>query len=138
MTISIVAPCGVICDICWGFQREKNKCSGCTAEGNILSHCAKCSIVRCPEKGGNSHKLCSVCPKYPCKRLKALEKRYSTNYGESPMDNFRQISKKGLDQFLLDAEQIWSCPACGKLLSVHRPQCLHCKSPNTRYQKKKT
>lgn len=24
-----IAPCGVICDICLGYQREKNKCVGC-------------------------------------------------------------------------------------------------------------
>lgn len=137
MPISIVAPCGLICDLCLGFQRDKNKCSGCTAEGSVLSHCTKCGIVRCPEKGGNPAEPCGACSKYPCKRLKALERRYSTNYGESLMDNFRQIAEKGLDRFLLEAEELWRCHECGELLSVHRPQCLHCKAPNSHYKRTK-
>jgi hypothetical protein len=136
MPVSTVAPCGLICDLCMGFQREKNKCSGCTAQGIKPSHCAKCSILNCPEKGGDSAKPCSACSKYPCKRLKALEKRYSTNYGESLMDNFNQIDAKGLNKFLLDAEKVWSCSECGELLTVHRPQCLHCKATNVNYKRK--
>lgn len=91
MPISIVAPCGLICDLCWGFQREKNKCSGCTVQGSQPAHRTKCSIVNCLEKNGDSTKPCSTCSKYPCKRLKNLEKRYSSNYGESLIDNFQQI-----------------------------------------------
>lgn len=135
MSISIIAPCGLICDLCLGFQREKNKCSGCTAAGNKSSHCTKCSIVNCSEKNGDSTKPCSACLKYPCKRLKAFEKRYSTNYGESLMDNFRQINAKGLDLFLLKSEIAWSCHECRNLLTVHRPQCLCCNTTNSHYNK---
>lgn len=136
MPISIIAPCGLICDLCLGFQREKNKCSGCTVEGSKPAYCTKCSIVNCPEKNGDSVKPCNTCSKYPCKRLKALERRYSMNYGESLMENFRQIDEKGLDRFLLDSEKSWSCHACGELLTVHHPQCLHCKAPNSYYKRK--
>lgn len=136
MPISIVAPCGLICDLCLGFQREKNKCSGCTVAGSKPASCITCSIVNCPDKNGDSTQFCSTCPKYPCKRLKALEKRYSANYGESLMDNFNQIDVKGLQQFLLDSEKAWGCPECGELLTVHRPQCLHCKAPNGNYKRK--
>jgi len=45
-----VAPCGVICDICLGFQRTKNKCVGCNSIGNKPYHCTVCSIKACPEK----------------------------------------------------------------------------------------
>lgn len=133
MPVSIVAPCGLICDLCLGFQREKDKCSGCTVEGSKPSYCTKCSIVNCSEKKGDSTKPCSVCSKYPCKRLIALEKRYSTNYGESLMDNFHQINVKGLDLLLIDTEKAWTCNECGNLLTVHRSNCLHCKAPNNHY-----
>ena len=136
MSISKIAPCGLICDICLGFQREKNKCYGCTEEASKPPHAIKCSIINCPEKNGDPAKPCSICSKYPCKRLKSLEKRYSTNYGESLVDNFNLIKEKGLDQFLLEAEKVWSCPNCGKLLTVHRPQCLYCKAPNAHYKRK--
>lgn len=136
MSITIVAPCGLICDLCLGFQREKNKCSGCTGKGEKLSSCAKCIIVNCPEKNGDPTKLCYVCSKYPCKRLKALDKRYKTNYGESLIENFKKIEQSGLDGFILEAEKTWRCPGCGELLNVHRPVCLHCKTPNSHYLRK--
>ena len=136
MPISKIAPCGLICDICLGFQREKDKCYGCTDEASRSSYAFKCSILNCPQKEGDPAKLCSICSKYPCKRLKSLEKRYSSNYGESIFDNFSQIKEKGLDQFMLDSEEVWSCPDCANLLTVHRPHCLHCKSPNPHYKRK--
>lgn len=137
MPISKVSPCGLICDICWGFQREKNRCFGCLEGGSNSSHQEKCSILNCPEKNGDPAKPCMICSQYPCKRLKNLEKRYTTNYGESLMENFRQIEDQGLEQFLLNAETAWRCLECGNLLSAHRPQCLHCKSTNSHYKKKK-
>jgi hypothetical protein len=48
-----IAPCGVICDICSGFQRDKNRknyCAGCRRDGNKLEHCKKCLIKNCDKK----------------------------------------------------------------------------------------
>ena len=39
MAVSIVAPCGLICDLCAGFQRKKNRCPGCLKAGSPLAHC---------------------------------------------------------------------------------------------------
>jgi len=136
MSITIVAPCGLICDLCLGFQREKNKCSGCTTQGEKPLSCTKCIIVNCPEKSGDPTKLCYTCAKYPCKRLKTLDKRYSTNYGESLVENFKKIEQLGLDQFIADAEILWRCPSCGELVNVHRPVCLHCNTSNSHYLRK--
>ncbi len=134
MAITIVAPCGLICDICVGFQRKKNRCPGCTGIGNKTTHCMKCSILNCPEKQGVSSRPCNGCSRYPCKRLKSLEKRYKTKYGESLMENFQKIEELGLDQFLLETEKEWTCPSCGALLSVHRSECLQCKAPNSHFK----
>ncbi|HNX15401.1 MAG TPA: DUF3795 domain-containing protein [Oscillospiraceae bacterium] len=136
MSITVIAPCGLICDLCSAFQRQKNRCPGCTAEGIKPLSCSKCIIVNCPEKNGDPTELCNLCSKYPCKRLKALNKRYSTNYGESLFENFRQIELLGLDHFITEAETFWSCPGCGELLSVHHPQCTRCKTANIHYLRK--
>jgi hypothetical protein len=52
-----IAPCGIICDICLGSQRKKNKCAGCNNTGNKAFHCEKCSIKLCPEKNGDEKLL---------------------------------------------------------------------------------
>ena len=131
MAITTVAPCGLICDICIGFQRKKNSCPGCTCEINQPACCGKCSIMNCPEKQGCPGKPCNACTKFPCKRLKNLERRYTTRYGESLMENFRRIEALGLDAFLLETEMEWTCPGCGALLSVHRATCLVCGASNS-------
>jgi len=61
-----IAPRGVICDICLGFQRSKNKCVGCNNIGNKPHHCTVCSIKTCSEKKGNEKLLCNDCDEFPC------------------------------------------------------------------------
>ncbi len=125
-----LAPCGVICDLCMAFQRTKNKCVGCQAVGNKPYHCTVCSIKDCPEKHGNPALLCGECPKYPCRRIKDLNKRYSAKYGENLLQNLETAGKDGLEAFIAAARQKWSCPSCGKLLCVHTANCIHCGSAN--------
>jgi hypothetical protein len=133
MKASSVAPCGVICDICLGFQREKNRCVGCNAEGNKPGHCAVCGIRTCPEKHGEESALCDVCARFPCRRIKDLDKRYRTKYGESPIGNLSSIRSAGIEDFLLREEVAWLCPRCGSLLCVHRDICLKCGGPNGKF-----
>jgi len=125
-----IAPCGVICDICLAFQRSKNKCVGCNNTGNKPYHCTVCRIKTCPEKNGNDKLLCSECDKFPCKRIKDLDKRYIKKYGESPVNNLLKIKEIGLDEFIKLERKNWICENCGQLLCVHRNICLNCGSEN--------
>lgn len=126
-----IAPCGVICDLCLGFQRDKNRCVGCNAEGEKVNHCNVCTIKYCPEKEGISERLCIACSKFPCKRIRDLEKRYATKYGESPIGNMQRVESVGIKRFLEEQEVLWRCNACGNLVCVHREVCLHCGAPRT-------
>jgi hypothetical protein len=130
----IIAPCGIICDLCLGFQREKNKCVGCIEKGNKPNHCSVCKIKNCPEKNGNEELLCNTCNKFPCKRIKDLDKRYRTKYGENPIENLQDISKGGMENFIEVSVEKWKCKKCGKLLCVHREFCILCKEKNQYYK----
>jgi hypothetical protein len=130
MNNASIAPCGVICDLCLGFQREKNKCVGCLSTGNKPYHCTVCSIKSCPEKNGDENLLCNTCNKFPCRRIKDLDKRYTTKYGESPIQNLKAISEIGLSEFILQEKEKWTCNNCGHLLCVHRGVCLICGANN--------
>ena len=125
-----IAPCGVICDICLGFQRSKNKCVGCNYKGNKPYHCTVCSIKSCPEKKGKEKRLCTECSKFPCRRIKNLDKRYTTKYGESPIINLKTLKEIGLTKFIKIEEEKWKCNECGHLLCVHRGVCLNCGNKN--------
>ncbi|MGD9873822.1 MAG: DUF3795 domain-containing protein [Kiritimatiellia bacterium] len=133
MNGSSIAPCGVICDICLGFQRSKNTCVGCNVVGSKAYHCEACSIKSCPEKQGNPLLLCGDCEKFPCRRIKNLDKRYRTKYGESNIENLRAIAEQGMDVFIAQQEEKWKCPQCGKLLCVHRAVCLNCSAKNDHF-----
>jgi hypothetical protein len=130
MNSESVAPCGVICDICLGFQRDKNKCVGCKSIGNKPHHCTVCSIKSCPEKSGDENALCYECKKFPCRRIRDLDKRYTTKYGESPIQNLERIRENGIEEFVLIENEKWKCRVCGNLLCVHREVCLSCGSRN--------
>lgn len=132
MKKSSIAPCGLICDLCYGYQREKNKCGGCNSDGNKNAYCQKCSVRQCPEKKKETD-FCNKCFRYPCKRIKDLDKRYKTKYNESILENFQQINEVGIRMFLKSQNEKWKCTVCGKLLCVHKKTCDHCGSVNSMY-----
>ncbi|PKP17360.1 MAG: hypothetical protein CVU05_15665 [Bacteroidetes bacterium HGW-Bacteroidetes-21] len=130
MNNASIAPCGVICDICLGFQRKKNTCVGCNSDGNKPYHCTVCSIKSCEEKKGNEKLLCYECIKFPCRRIKSLDKRYIVKYGESPIQNLKKIKDIGIDSFISIEKEKWKCENCGYLLCVHKEVCLNCNAKN--------
>ena len=135
MNNASIAPCGVICDICLGFQRNKNKCVGCNNTGNKPYHCTICSIKTCPEKHGNEKLLCNDCSKFPCRRIKDLDKRYVLKYGESPIENLKQINAIGLTDWINSQKEKWKCSNCNELLCVHNDVCLNCGNVNEYFPK---
>ena len=136
MNHNSIAPCGLLCDLCLGFQRSKNKCDGCNSNGNKPYHCSVCSIKNCVEKSGNDTLLCHECVKFPCRRLKDLDKRYRLKYGESPIANFNQIKMTGVLDFIEKAEEKWTCGNCGQLVCMHRSNCLNCGALNSSFPQK--
>ena len=72
--------------------------------------------------------FCYECEKYPCTRLKNLDKRYRTKYGMSMIENLDNIKKYGIKEFLEKEEIRWKCEKCGAGLCVHRNFCLNCKT----------
>jgi hypothetical protein len=127
---SALAPCGVNCLLCYGYQREKDKCVGCNNEGYKPYHCTVCRKKLCPEKGGDTMALCSTCPKFPCRSLRDLDKRYTEKYGVSVVANLKEAEAAGVDAWLEREAVKWTCPGCGRLLCVHRDVCLSCGGKN--------
>ncbi len=106
----------VLCDLCIGYQRQRNKCVGYNFIGNKPYHCTVCHIKECLEKKGDEKMLCSECGSFPCKRIINLDKRYSQRYGESPIQN---IKKHGSEAFIEGENEKWKCKQCGTILCAH-------------------
>ncbi len=127
----LIAPCGMNCRLCLGHVREKNTCPGCRKIGEQDSKKSeyrnRCRIRNCEQLANGKIKYCSeTCGKFPCARLKQLDKRYRTNYGMSMIDNLKTINEFGLRHFIQNETKKWFCPECGEMLCVHKPVCLSC------------
>ncbi|MBK8944065.1 MAG: DUF3795 domain-containing protein [Ignavibacteriae bacterium] len=127
LTSSMIAPCGMNCGLCIGYQRIKNKCAGCQSTSlNKSNHCFTCSIKNCEFLLNDKSKFCYTCAKYPCKRIRNLDKRYRTKYGMSMIENLNTIKEIGIKKFIQNEKKKWSCSKCGNIICVHREICLVC------------
>ncbi len=129
MRSELIAPCGMNCRLCMAFQRDKKNCGGCKSDDCTKpAYCISCILRSCFTIQNNSSGLCYECDKFPCRRLKQLDKRYSTKYHMSMIENLKNIKQNGMKEFLENEEARWTCTECGSIVSVHRNVCLVCKT----------
>ena len=128
--MNTIAPCGIICTICSGFQRDKNKCVGCNNTGFKPIHCENCRIKLCSKEKVKEKVFCIYCSDFPCKLIKHLDNRYKSKYSESPIQNLENIARSGLKNFIESEKIKWTCTQCGNLLCVHKNVCLNCGATN--------
>jgi hypothetical protein len=107
MKKELIAPCGMNCGVCLHYLREKNKCPGCFSGRKVNQSCIKCGIKLCKDRQGE---YCFNCDKFPCERLKRLDKRYRDKYEMSEIENLKTIQKKGIKYFLTQEEKRWVSP----------------------------
>lgn len=128
MIETLIAPCGMNCRVCVSFQRPKNPCLGCRNMDEIIyltKGSRVCVIKHCPEQVSEAG-FCVECGKFPCKRLKDLDKRYRTKYHMSMIENLRSIQENGMTSFLETEENRWKCPDCSSIVTVHKSSCMVC------------
>ena len=108
MKSKLIAPCGMNCNLCKAYLRDKDKCPGCRdmPKGHYVR---KCMIRNCKILKKQKLKFCSdKCEKFPCTRLKNLDKRYRKKYGMSMIDNLNYIKEKGIRNFIKEEKQKWT------------------------------
>jgi len=115
------------CAVCLAYLREKNHCPGCRViDPDKAKTRLKCIIKNCETIRENRSGFCYECAAYPCRRLKALDKRYRTKYSMSMLENLDFIRAKGLAAFVKKEKERWRCPECGGVICVHRAACSRC------------
>ena len=123
----LIAPCGMNCGTCIAYLRDKNKCPGCRIySADKAISIQRCIIPKCVHLDKTGSKFCYECEKYPCKRIKQLDKRYRAKYKTSFIENLTMIKEKGIQEFLVFESKRRTCSNCGSILSVHRDYCLIC------------
>ncbi len=123
----LIAPCGMNCALCISYQRDKNKCVGCNGmDAGKPNYCRKCAIKGCEMLKGKRKKFCSFCEKFPCARIKNLDKRYRDKYHMGMIENLENIRKLGIREFVRKEKSRWKCRNCGGVVCVHRDDCVSC------------
>jgi hypothetical protein len=126
-TVEMIAPCGINCGTCIAFLRSRNRCGGCRRDTeNLPVSRQRCIIRNCERRDATASKQCYECELFPCKRLKQLDKRYSTKYHQSLIQNLVTIRESGMKKFLANEARKWTCTNCGATLCVHRENCPGC------------
>ena len=120
----LLSPCGVNCMACSAYLRIKNRCAGCLVEGEKTAYCEKCARKRCAAE--HAVLTCAACQKYPCVRIKPLNKRYLERYGVDLAANCRSALELGIDEFMIREKVRWTCPDCGGIRSQHDGKCSEC------------
>ena len=127
MKKELIAPCGMNCRICYAYLRKKNKCPGCAIEDPYKRSSRKeCPIRNCEMIKNNQSGFCFECDDFPCKKLKQMDKRYTTKYHMSVLENLGIIKEQGIDALLAREAEKWKCPECGGVISCHNGVCYTC------------
>ena len=127
MKEELIAPCGMNCGICMAYLRKERRCLGCHGDDtNKLTYLIRCSIRNCEGIKASKSGFCFECSKYPCTRLRQLDKRYRTKYAMSMIENLENIKRIGLVAFVEEENKRWRCLKCGGVICVHRGYCYDC------------
>jgi hypothetical protein len=135
MSSELIAPCGINCGICVAYfgytisgEKRKQRCIGC----RLLDK--KCAFVKknCSKLSKKQVEFCFDCSSFPCKDLEKLDRRHRQNYGDSPIDNLKQIQKNGIEVFLEKERIKWKCPKCGAIVCVNTKKCYNCGQENVK------
>lgn len=138
----LIAPCGMNCAVCVNYLAMKNDlnkqgfrktyCAGCLPRGK------NCTFMKnnCDRLGKGLIGFCHECEDFPCRRLKALDKRYRTKYHMSMIENLEFTKEYGIERFLEKEESKWRCPECGEVICCHNGLCLSCSLDKLRQNKK--
>ena len=111
----------------WHATLDQMHCSGCKSD-DVFVNCAKCPIRRCARERGIE--FCYQCSDYPCQTHTFLQ----AASGQVPIlrhikaieTNQAYICEHGVDAWLQDQEQRWSCPHCGSPFSWYTDSCGQC------------
>ena len=122
---TMLAPCGMNCQVCHGHLKKKKACRGCrNSDEGKPEHCRKCDIKDCAVS--HDVNFCLDCPSFPCKIIKRLDRSYRQRYQVSLIDNAVRLKTVGAERYLSEEREKWMCADCGGVVSLHDQVCSEC------------
>ena len=107
---------------------EKKPCPGCRApkEAHKRKSCQNCVKKNCAFDQNLT--WCFECRRFPCAKIKSLNKRYTENYQVDLVQNGLD-ARADMDAFLQKQRQRFACPHCGGVVDQHHKRCNECGKP---------
>ena len=125
MKAALIAPCGMNCNVCRAMLDNSGRakqCLGCKPRGKGCTYYGgMCAKVR-----DEKIRFCYECERFPCTKLKHLDKRYRARYGYSFIDALEFIRDHGMKAHLAKEKKRWKCPKCGGMVCIHNGKCYDC------------
>lgn len=118
----MIAVCGVYFTACSAYLNTKNPCPGCRAPKNehTRKSCKNCLKKECAFE--QSLNWCFECEKFPCSKIKSLNKRYMENYNIDLVQNGID-AKSDMEIFLDNQRKRFTCDNCGGIIDQHSKIC---------------
>jgi hypothetical protein len=134
------AVCGLCCDVCsifiaahedpqrlallagrMGWDIADAHCDGCRSHRRTPS-CRDCDLLACAQERG--HAFCSECCDYPCTQLQDFQ--HEKPHRAELYHNLDRIADLGVERWLTETKDRYSCPACRTLNSSYDLKCRKC------------
>ena len=102
-------------------SEEELKCYGCRAEKRAI-FCQNCNLKSCAANYGVE--FCGECPEFPCQEFKNFQAEYP--HRNEIWQDMENIKKIGVNKWLKEAAENYSCSKCGTVNSPYDCKCRKC------------
>ncbi|UCE26797.1 MAG: DUF3795 domain-containing protein [Candidatus Coatesbacteria bacterium] len=97
-------------------------CAGCKSD-TLAAFCADCDFIPCAR--GKGVEFCVDCGDYPCERLTDFRDDEWAHHSVVT-NNLERLREVGVEAWLAEQDERWTCPACGARFSWYDEKCPDC------------
>ncbi len=129
---NLAAPCGIYCGACRQYLLWKKDlleergykigCKGCRIRNK------NCTFIRrdCPALRKKELEFCYECDKFPCQKLQKIDTHYQEKYSVNMIKSLKRIEEIGVEAWLQEQEELYTCPICEGEICIHDAECYDC------------
>lgn len=108
----------------WQMPPDDFDCDGCLAGGRLIGYCLECKMRLCAaEKEGVTR--CSDCPDFPCSIITDFNNDGWPHHA-LVLDKLRSMQEIGLEAWVKNEKEFWSCPQCQTPVAWYTKTCYEC------------
>jgi len=129
---NLAAPCGIYCGTCRQYilwkkdlleeRGYKVGCKGCRIRNK------NCAFIRrdCPLLRKRELDYCYECEQFPCPNLLKIDSQYQKRWSVNLVENLKRIKEVGVEKWLQEQKELYTCPECGGEICIHDVECYDC------------